>query len=77
MPDESKIELELKYPLYIKRGTQIWIVDSAHTPVAHFVNYHHAFEVVRLANCCYRLLSDLSQKPYENPAPSISRQDPG
>jgi hypothetical protein len=66
------IDLELKYPLHLKRflkEERIAIVDSAGTPVAQAVNYVHAYEIVRLANCAYNLVSDLSQKkPYENPA---------
>jgi hypothetical protein len=71
MTDECKIDLELKYPLWIKRflrEERIAIVDSAGIPVAQAVNYNHAFEIVRLANCAYKLMNDLSQKPYENPA---------
>ena len=64
--------LELTYPLCLKRflnQERIAIVDSAGIPVAQAVNYDHAYEVVRLANCAYKLLSDLSQnKPHENPA---------
>lgn len=74
MSDELKSEFELKYPLYLKRfrdSERIAIVDSAGTPVAQAVNYDHAYEIVRLANCSYKLLSDLSQpRPYANPAKS-------
>ena len=65
------IDLELQYPLYLKRfrdSERIAIVDSAGTPIAQCVNHAHAYELVRLANCAYKLMSDLSQKPYENPA---------
>lgn len=64
--------LELTYPLHLKRflnQERIAIVDSAGIPVAQAVNYDHAYEIVRLANCAYKLLSDIQQKkPYENSA---------
>jgi hypothetical protein len=70
MTDELKIEFGLKYPLYLKRRSLDYIVavDSAGTVVARFINYNHAYELVRLVNGAYKLFSDLSLKPYENPA---------
>ena len=77
--DELKIDLELKYPLWLKRflnEERIAIIDSAGTPVGQCVNYLHAYELVRLANCAYKLMSDLSLKsPHENPAKTP--RDPG
>src|SRR4029077_7017535 len=66
-----KIDLDLKYPLYLRRfkgEERVVLVDAVSTPIAHFVNYNHAYEIVRLTNAAYKLVSDLSQKPYENPA---------
>lgn len=67
-----QIDFELKYPLHIKRflnEERLAIVDMAGTPVAQAVNYAHTYELVRLANCAYKLMYDLSQKrPYENTA---------
>jgi hypothetical protein len=79
MSDELKIEFDLKYPLHLRRfrnEERIGILDSAGFPVATALNYNHAYEIVILANSAYRLLSDLSKKPYENPAPANNRQDP-
>lgn len=66
-----QIDFELKYPLHLRRfkgEERVVLVDMAHTPVAHFVNHSHAYEIVRLVNCAYKLVSDLSQKPYEHVA---------
>ena len=68
------IDLALKYPLYIKRGVQVWILDSAGIPVAQAIDYNRAYELVRLANCADRLMSDLSETPpHENPASTVDR----
>jgi hypothetical protein len=59
------IDLELRYPLYLRRlkgEEMVAIIDYVGTPVAQAVNYNHAYEIVRLANCAYKLMSDLSEK---------------
>lgn len=59
------IELELKYPLHLRRygdGTVV-IVDSGWTEVAKATEFSQAYELVRLANYAYKLVSDLSLKP--------------
>ena len=64
-----KIDLNLKYPLHIRRygNGQVTIVDMARNEVATGSNYDQAYEVVRLANSAYKLMHDLTQKrPYEN-----------
>jgi hypothetical protein len=82
MTDELKIEFRLKYPLHLRRfrgEERVVMVDSASIPVAHFVNYQHAFEIVRLANACYTLLKDLSNEPVPGKEPrnlAVGAQDP-
>jgi len=66
-----EIDLKLKYPLHLRRygDGRVIVVDMAWTEVAEARNYDHAYELVRLANCSYKLMNDLLEKaPYENPA---------
>jgi glycine/D-amino acid oxidase-like deaminating enzyme len=68
-----QIDLELKYPLHLRRygNGRVVIVDSGWAEVGESANFDHAYEIVRLANLAYRLVSDLSQKrPHEYPARS-------
>jgi hypothetical protein len=69
---KMQIELELKYPLNLRRfigEERVAIVDAIGIPIAQAVNYNHAYELVRLANCCYALMNDLSQKRPDGPQP--------
>lgn len=69
-----KIDLELRYPLHLRRygDGRVVIVDMAWVEVAEATSYDQVYEIVRLANAAYELVSDLERKiPHANTPSTI------